>query len=328
MASHISRANLKSFLSGSLSSTQVKPIIRHLLSGCEYCQSRLRTAASDTYSINGAALDAFVGHLLASESQTRREALLAPSLFTTLESVSRDQAIMMISNSERYRTMALFRETLKKARAYSIDRRLFEAQHLTHLALVMAESMHDYPETVINVCRAESYTVLGNIARLSLDFNRAAETLNRADELLFSGTGDIEAEAESLSIRASLLEDIGHFEDAIRVIRKLLRLYHELGDSVLEGKALVQLATVYYDMDRPAEGVKVSSRAMSMIPPDCFLYSCAVHIHIDCLNDTGESFAALSLYRSHDWSRITSPGHKISIEFLAAKLAHKLTITI
>lgn len=117
-----------------------------------------------------------------------------------------------------------------------------EAADLAHLALDVAGSLDvgSYGEERIQDFRAAAWSALGNAKRLAGDLSGAGKALEAAGEALACGTGDLLEQANTISIRASLQNDLGDPEGATVTLRRANHLALTAGARHLAARFTLQ----------------------------------------------------------------------------------------
>lgn len=105
---------------------------------------------------------------------------------------------------------------------------------------------------------ANGYRLLGQYAMANVCI---AEAYRLADE----GTGDPVAFADILSFRASLLRDQSRAQEAEPFIRDAISIYRKVGAEHRAGRAYLQLAAVYYDLNDPGKSAAAMGAALKRL---------------------------------------------------------------
>ncbi|HYO12234.1 MAG TPA: hypothetical protein VE685_03450 [Thermoanaerobaculia bacterium] len=113
---------------------------------------------------------------------------------------------------------------------------------LASLAVQIAERLSPtrYGEKLVEDARALAWAHLGNAYRIASDLRRAEEALRVAMEHHGRAGEDILTEAEILSFAASLRNSQGRYEQAARLLDRVIKIYRSGKERHLEGRALVQ----------------------------------------------------------------------------------------
>jgi tetratricopeptide (TPR) repeat protein len=150
------------------------------------------------------------------------------------------------------------------------------------LAVELAES----PQ----VC-SRSHAHLGNALRITGQFGAARHHLEIAGRL------QDHPDALLLEFRASLLEDVGGFADALSCLRTAGRLRAEEGDVEGEAKVLSMKGHVLNEAGHHTEAAKAFRAALEKVQADPDVARAATHGLVHSLAKSGEPFRALAVLR-------------------------------
>jgi tetratricopeptide (TPR) repeat protein len=251
---HVMRGELRSFFEKRLVEEDRSRVEGHLLSGCRACRQLACEIASGEDAAADcdaafwrllAAAGAGAGALQAEEARSREQ-------WTYLQKLSPPQRLLRIGNDTGFLTYGLFERLAEAAREARDDRAA--AVELFRLALAVAERLDGdlYGDLVVRRARLTATALLGNARRLAADFEGAAVTLAEAERLIAEEAGDPLDRAHVASLTASLLTDLGRFEQAVEALGRARDVYEGLEDRHLVGRIDVQeaLAIGYGDPER------------------------------------------------------------------------------
>lgn len=244
------------------------------------------------------------------KSTQRRERLSASALTTSLERHPETRARLLIDNHESYQTWGLAETLMERAQQAIYDAEPTRAVRLARLAASTADRIDQsiYGDSLTNDLRTQTWAALGNAYRCAGQFKNSRAAFDGADQSLANGTGDPIEEACLLSYRASLEIDLGSYDQAISLLDESIRIYREIEDDQLLGRAMVQKSLAAGFLD-PIAGTELAHAALELIDPeeDPRLYLCARHNLIMWLNDCDQAEQALmileasrGLYRAMD----------------------------
>lgn len=244
------------------------------------------------------------------KSTHRSERLSASALTSSLERHPETRARLLIDNHESYQTWGLAETLMGRAQRAIYDAEPTRAVRLARLAASTADRVDPsvYGTSLTNDLRTHAWAALGNAYRCAGQFKNSRAAFDRADELLADGTGDPIEEASLLSYRASLEIDLGAYDQAINLLDESIRIYREIEDDQLLGRAMVQKSLAAGFLD-PVVGTELAHQALELIDgeEDPRLFLCARHNLIMWLNDCDQAEQALmilegsrGLYRSMD----------------------------
>jgi tetratricopeptide (TPR) repeat protein len=169
------------------------------------------------------------------------------------------------------------------------------------LALRVADSLDagSYGVERLEDLRARALAYVGNARRIQSDLKDADRTFRQALVHLRRGTGALFELAVFLDLLASLRRSQRRFQESLRLLRKAVSIFLELGDRHRAGRSLINLSTVLLHMGRAEECVPVLYRALDLIDanqePRVLLS--AKHNLIAVLTDIGRFLEAREAYR-------------------------------
>lgn len=212
--------------------------------------------------------------------------------------------LMAIRHNPDLHTWGTFDLLLAEAKRIAPEQTL-ESLDLAYAALAVTDllSPEEYGEERIHDLRASAWSLLGNVKRRAGDFPGAAEALRTAAESLEQGSGDPFEETNVLSMTASLLTDLGEFEEADRLMTDAVVIARTLRDDPLEGRLSIQQAGNIGWL-APARGLNLAERSLRLLRQsksgDRHTELGGIHIMIFCANELGETEearATLEIYR-------------------------------
>jgi tetratricopeptide (TPR) repeat protein len=303
---HPTAEQLDRLLHGSLERADLGAIVRHLLHGCESCRGAMREAwrrerrppASEEPDRYEAAFQSALAAVRGREVDLAHERIVAPGLFAVLEDLPLAEQERRVRDERRFQTWGFCTHLLEESRGQIFDASAARAVDLARLAVAVADSLdpHRYRASLVEDLHARVRAELGNALRADSEFAAARAAFAEARAHLGRGTGDRGIEARILSLEASLLIDLGRWEEAQQACDRALAVYRSWGSEDLVARTLVQKAIPLGFVD-PATGVRLFSEAERLIrrADNPRLFLCARHNRIFFLNDAGHSDAALLL---------------------------------
>ncbi len=275
MAEHPARSVLEAFATGrSTGASEARDIVRHLLAGCRRCRSIAREAAlgslaeplpPEAYRSAVAAVRSRASHLGAGLDAEDR---LSEELFEQLMDHPPGRQETILRNHRRYQTPGLVDRLGRESRSVlGEDPR--RAAELARLAVTAADALADdrYPEALIRDARARARIRLSEALRRSSHLRASGRVLEEARGYVVHGPGDRSLEAQLAYKEAMLLNDQGRLAGALAAIDRAFRLYREMEDSHLAGKALINRGVILADHQRPAEAIHAVSHAAALVDP-------------------------------------------------------------
>jgi hypothetical protein len=171
---------------------------------------------------------------------------------------------------------------------------------------------------------------LANAKRLYGDLRGAEEDLDRAEELLTLGTGDLQEKAALLSMRASLKTDLGCFEDAASLLRQAVVCARQIGDRHLQGRYLIAWSSAIGFVN-PRRGLELAQRGQAKLEEglDPHLELGARHLQATWANELGWTAEARSILETSRplYARFPDPvtqGRLLRLEGLLARSEGRL----
>jgi tetratricopeptide (TPR) repeat protein len=310
---HASEEMLRRFFRSELARRDTVELVQHLMTRCPQClETAIAVGRQEGFILAGEGfapenpLDpdlyrASFPHLSRSgdEAQMRlaAEKLRGIGLFAELEEARRDDRLEMIRDDLRFHSWGLLCRLMGKSREYSLNDPP-GGLHLAMLALAVVETLDpgEYKPALLADYRISALALLGNARRLAADFEGARQELRRAWETLQDGTGDPMAEANLVSLEASLLRDLGQFEEAVVRLDRAIVIYQEVKDWNRVARTLVKQGWAAGCID-PRAGISMTQDALGLLDAGEHprLELCARHNLIWFLNDNGQAREALAL---------------------------------
>ncbi len=306
---HLSSSDVDDFLAGHLGAAERNRLVRHLLTGCRPCCRLLAAAVPDVSgelpSSNPPAEDAYdaafaraMGSVGGQELRWREER----------ERLERGLSLMRVS-SEGYDGLSF--EQVQELQGWPLVEALlqesFEARYrnpetmrwLAYNAMTAAEGLRpeEYGQAFVFDMRARAWAELGNAYRVNDELDEAEEALGKASELLRQGTGDLLLLAHIADLEASLRSDQRRLSDACELLDGVYRLYLELNDRHLAGRALVSKGiAVSYGGDF-GRSIQLLREGLSLLDPkrDPQLMATSQQMLLSALVENGEFHEAGSL---------------------------------
>lgn len=179
-----------------------------------------------------------------------------------------------------------------------------EMLFLAFAARVAAQNLDSETYGAVRIAdiQARAWAELGNAYRLNDQFDSAEDAFARAEALLDEGTGDALLLARVLNLQASLRTDQRRLGAAIEMLDLVYRLYIEMGESHLAGRALIKKGINIRNDGRPEEAVALLEQGLAEIDPrrDSKLEATGVQALLDAMVDSGRHReAAQVLLRSN-----------------------------
>jgi tetratricopeptide (TPR) repeat protein len=214
----------------------------------------------------------------------------AAELWSTIHPLEPAQRLLAVKIDPALQTWGLFEAVLDRSRSTARNDPV-QAVDLAHLALTIAELLDPqvYSDAATHDYRTQACTCLGNTKRLVGDFRGAQECLSSAEALLQEGSGDPLDKASLISIRASLLTDLGSLEEATDLLEVAVRCARRIRDKHLEGRYRIQQSSSIGWID-PVRGLALAEEGLSLLDlhRDPHLELCGRHLLALWSNETGD----------------------------------------
>ncbi len=150
-----------------------------------------------------------------------------------------------------------------EARHSDAAQMLYYATRACDVALETPPESH--PPGVVYDLRARAFAELANAFRVSNDYDSADANLERAKDGLDRSSGDPALVARLLVVEASLRIEQRRLSEADRLLERAYRLYLDIGERHLAGRALTQLASVANTDGDPTKAVRLLEEGMALI---------------------------------------------------------------
>jgi tetratricopeptide (TPR) repeat protein len=330
-AVHLSRHELERFRANRSGPMERRRAFEHLLAGCEPCQTlagKVFFAEEVDYTRTFDRVErAFVNAEVGLQAERRR----GEELWGLLEPLDPTQRVLWVKNDRRLYLWGLYSRVLDEV-PKALRHDPGAAVGFAHLAWMIAQHLDPeiYGDAHVRDFQGAAAAQLGNAKRLYGDLRGAAEDLERAEELLALGTGDLQEQASLLSIQASLKTDLGCFEDAATLLRKAAACARQIGDRHLEGKYLIGWSSSIGFVD-PQRGLELAQRGLAHLEKgvDPHLELGARHLQAVWTNELGRTAEARRILEAARpfYARYPDPvtqGRLVRLEGLLARSEGRL----
>jgi len=298
---HLTDRDLKGFLDGRLSPKAKQRVVRHLVSRCEECPSRLRamippnhlrsTSLPEAEDVYEDCIDRAIAAVrpIATRWEKERERKERGA------DLVREKGWGNLTSAER-RT---FRPSWARVEMFldlSFEMRFRNRQLMLELALSAqraAERLEPstaYRESLLFDLRARATAEVANAERVNERFLRAEEAIEQAWSFLQQGTGDLMVQARIAEVQGSLKNAQRHQAEAESLLDQAYRTYKKLGEYQLAGRALTTKGICQRLAEKPLEAIKVLRKAVELLEVslDPQLYAAAQQCLLDALVDAGD----------------------------------------
>jgi tetratricopeptide (TPR) repeat protein len=302
---------LRDFASGALEDYET--LLNHLVI-CEDCRRRLHlllpshlvadqqvlefNRRRDVLADYEPALSRATSRLQGLETAYFRERMGAKLLLSELLAHPAERQILLIRNSPRFQTWGLCELLLKRSREENFHDAVL-GEKLAQLALELLEHLDVgyYGAEPLDDLRARAWAYVANSRRIKSDLRGAEEAFALAFAALEGGTGEPVEKAGILDLRASLLQAQHRFHEALRHLRRAVKLFKEAGEKHKAGRSLVKTATLHHFMAEPEKAISLLYKSLDLIDAhrEPRLLLVASHNLIDNLAETGQFMQAQKL---------------------------------
>jgi tetratricopeptide (TPR) repeat protein len=255
---HPSLETLAKWLAGELEHEQVvRELAPHFLGSCPVCREMRQEIDR---------LLAESGHW--DEAVAVVETREAPELLGLLGDGPHPERMRRAEEVEELHTWGVCQLLLKKVReqVFSDPAQAMETAHLAvRLAGHLGSAYH--PDWVLEL-RARAFAHLGNARRVLGELKAADDAFLLADELLdASAAGNLESEAEVLSLKASLRLDQRRLVEAAVLVDKLIDLHREANDRTKLASALLQKAKIRKENNDLSGALEAVQQSLLQVNP-------------------------------------------------------------
>jgi tetratricopeptide (TPR) repeat protein len=291
MEQHLDSQDLQAFAAGELPREKTRAAVAHLLRGCDACQSeaasfwRPSRPPEDAY-------DALFDRLEAATGGGRAEPREAqgPELVESL---------------------------LQRAWALRHDDPE-EMRRVSRLAVIAASALSPEPASLLS----HAWAVYGNACRIAGDLAEAQQALDRAAEILGSGSGSPEERARLYELQASLEAARENHGVALTALDAAYALHQERGDAHMAGRVLITKGLYTGHAGRSREAFRITQRGLAMVDearePELVLT--AVHNQIWFLVESGRLREARSLLGAHRDRLATGEAQRLDLLWLEGRI--------
>lgn len=325
MAIHLSDQDVEGFVADRLSAVDFKSAVRHLL-GCAACRTQLAPwaeilTAEDSYEPPEAPalalaprLDQAVDRACAAarrrlfprwrKLRTRRNAALA-----AWQGQPEVVARLCTDNPSEVRRLRGW-PLLEVLLAASFEARYRDPELMGRLAFqatMVARHLKpaEYGETLVKDLQARAWAEYANALRVNDELEEADETLARAVVCWQEGTGDLHLQARLSDIGGSLRGHQRRLDAALSMVDRALRIYRQLGEHHLAGRALINRGFFQWCDAQYQEAAESYREGLALLEPgrDPHLEAAALNNLADACAGAGDFRAAGALLLSSDLRR-------------------------
>ncbi|HKH47725.1 MAG TPA: hypothetical protein VKM72_23960 [Thermoanaerobaculia bacterium] len=278
---HLTDEEVDRFFAGRLEPEACRRVVRHILTGCPECQTRLGGHLElgsllgddpDPELFDSAVYDEAIDRAVAvARNEIPRWDKEKKQLGRLLEAAQTDpQGILgLLDEAEDFSGWPFVEGLL----AESQETRFRDPERMRLLAFAAAVSAINldrqryFPGQIADLC-ARAWAELANAYRLDHDFTASEEALARAETYLEEGTGDPLIVASLLDLEASLRSSQRRLPDTFELLDQVYRIYLQVGEHHLAGRALISKGFNTAFDDRPHEALEILREGLALIDLD------------------------------------------------------------
>lgn len=223
---------------------------------------------------------------------------------------------LLVRNCHRYHSLEVAQHFLDQSRfLWHDDAREGLACAVLGLLVLDHLSPHEYHPKILEDYRALGWGMVGNGQRIFSDLRAADASLQRAQEHLSRGTGDLLEQAEILSLLSSLRKDQERLAEALELTERSADLYSRVGDRSRSAGCQGRRVAILQAAGDPVRAVEVGEELLDELDVDELepLHVLGIRQNIAlCMARAGWALPALrrlrSLYRQvyeHRLGRLT-----------------------
>jgi tetratricopeptide (TPR) repeat protein len=223
-------------------------------------------AQTDLYSAAFAALSAELGD---HERTVATERRTAGELFDELRALPRARRMLLARNLKRFQSLSLCQLLVRTSHRLGFDD-VEAAAELAELATLIASRLDPgaYGAACIHDVEGQCWAQRGNVLRIRGDLAGAEEAFQVARTAIERGTGDPLELANLLSLMGSLRRFQNRVAEGTALLESALELYRSVGDSHLQGRTLIKLASFCQLDGDVASSTQALERGLALIDLD------------------------------------------------------------
>jgi hypothetical protein len=275
---HVDQDELQNLGAGRLEPAERLRVVRHLLSGCSSCGKLIAkglemfssevTPASVTSEDNSfdVLFDRVLAKVTGHEVRCRKDQARLKRALTLIRNHPMGYEGLSFQQVKAFHGWPLVEALLR----LSFEAR-FRDPHamrlLAYHAVAVAESLYPEENGRELVCdlQARAWAELANAYRINDEFQQAETAFGRARAQLRKGTGDLLLLARVADLEASLRSAQRRLQEASQLLDRIYRLYLDLGDRHLAGRALISKGMNTHYEGNPSEALKLFRTGLALL---------------------------------------------------------------
>lgn len=287
---HLRKRDLEAFLGDRPARASRRRVVRHLISGCAECASRVFHSTAEEDAVYDACIDRAWQAVRDEEDFWREEREKRDQYLTLVRSKGWDkltrkerdsfpggwagvEVLLAVCFESRYRDPRQMLRLARQARsaAEKLDPALYGDRRLADL-------------------QARTWAELGNALRVNEQFDKVRDVLKQARLLAEQGAGDLLVQARIDDVEGSFWNAQRYLRDADDLLASACRKYLRIGERHLAGRALLKKGLNRIIDGQPREAVAYLRQAVALLDEerDPELIETAKHNLLFALADAGE----------------------------------------
>ncbi len=304
---HVTSEQAVKLASGRLDAAEWWQVARHLLTGCRLCRERLSALGIEERCglapVDESAYDDVVSRVIARVTQRevprwRQEKAQLDRLLAAARACPNGIAGLTGDAEKDLHGWPLV-EALLQASYEARFRNPRKMLDLAAAAQVASQNLQEerYGPALVADLQARAWGELANAYRVNEDMGAAEHALAQADAIRDRGTGDPLILARLLDVEASLRNDQRRFSEAFEALDSVHRLYLEMGENHLAGRALISKGFQTAEVVRGQDASHLFRSGLALLEPerDPHLAAMSHYGLIYSLVECGDFLAANSL---------------------------------
>ena len=172
----------------------------------------------------------------------------------------------ILRNHRRFQSWGLFELLLQRSREHNFQDAAL-AEEMALLALEIPDRLEAFDDERLEDLRARAFACVGNARRVQSDLRGAEEAFSVAFSHLSRGTHEPMERAVLFDLKASLRRAQGRFPEALKLLKRAVFVFRQLGERHLAGRSLVNMAIVLRYAGEPSRAIPLLHQALELIDP-------------------------------------------------------------
>lgn len=279
---HLTDEEVDRFIAGRLEPEACRRVVRHILTGCPDCQTRLGGHVELGSLVGDDPDPELFDSAIYDEVIDRAMTMVRNEIPRWDEEKKQLGRVLEAAHASPQGILGLLEEEaddlsgwpfVEGLLAESQEARFREPERMRLLAFAATVSAANLdresylPGMIADLC-ARAWAELANAYRLDHDFQAAEDALRRAETYLEEGTGDSMIVARLLDLEASLRSSQRRLPESLELLDSVYRIYLQTGETHLASRALIKKGINTAFDDRPQEALELLRDGLALIDPD------------------------------------------------------------